>query len=203
MATSVAVILASALLPEDARLVVWAAFGIAWTLALIGFGRFPDFGVAFAPTHSLIERFDLFTIIVLGEVIFGVVDGLANAERDALTIATGLIALSVGFGFWWSYFDIVGRRLPRAGGPVMVRWLLSHLPITMAIAAAGAAMTSLIVHAHDPVVEVAGLVSTTAGCPGSCFAWASACRQRHRGVKQACGSTPLQEMAGRTPSVLL
>ena len=155
MATSVAVILASTLLPEDARLVVWAAFGIAWTLALIGFGRFPDFGVAFTPTHSLIERFDLFTIIVLGEVIFGVVDGLANAERDALTIATGLIALSVGFGFWWSYFDIVGRRLPRAGGPVMVRWLLSHLPITMAIAAAGAAMTSLIVHAHDPVVPAA------------------------------------------------
>ena len=39
----------------------------------------------------------------------------------------------------------------------MVRWLLSHLPITMAIAAAGAAMTNLIVHAHEPVVP-----STTA-----------------------------------------
>jgi low temperature requirement protein LtrA len=155
MGISVAVMLSSTLLPDDMRLIVWAGFSVAWTLALIGFGRFPDFGVAFTPTHSLIERFDLFTIIVLGEVVFGVVDGLAHAQRDALTIATGLLALFVGFGFWWSYFDIVGRRLPRAGGPVMVRWFLSHLPMTMAIAAAGAAMTSLIVHAHDPVVPSA------------------------------------------------
>jgi hypothetical protein len=31
----------------------------------------------------------------------------------------------------------------------MANWLLSHLPITMSIAAAGAAMVSLIEHAHD------------------------------------------------------
>jgi low temperature requirement protein LtrA len=123
---------------------------LAWTVTFILFGRFPEFGVALAPTHSMVERLDLFTIIVLGELVFGVVDGLAHAEQDALTIATGLLALFVGFGFWWSYFDIVGRRLPRRGGPVIVRWLLGHLPMTMAIAAAGAAMTSLVVHAHDP-----------------------------------------------------
>ena len=89
---------------------------------------------------------------MLGEVIIGVVDGLSNAEQDALTIATGLLGLFIGFGFWWSYFDIVGRRLPQPTGPPTVRWLLSHLPITLAIAAAGAAMTSLIGHAHDPHV---------------------------------------------------
>jgi len=31
----------------------------------------------------------------------------------------------------------------------MANWLLSHLPITLSIAAAGAAMVSLIEHAHD------------------------------------------------------
>jgi low temperature requirement protein LtrA len=155
MAISVAVILATAFLPPDARLVAWAGFVLAWTVTFVVFGRFPEFGVALAPTHSMVERLDLFTIIVLGEVVFGVVDGLAHAEQDALTIATGLLALFVGFGFWWSYFDIVGRRLPLAGGPVIVRWLLSHLPMTMAIAAAGAAMTTLIVHAHDASVPAA------------------------------------------------
>jgi hypothetical protein len=45
----------------------------------------------------------LFTIIVLGEVVFGVVDGLSSAERDAKTIATGMIALWLGFGLWWIY----------------------------------------------------------------------------------------------------
>ena len=152
MVISVVVALVSAVLPPDLRLLVWAAFVVAWLVAFIGFGRIPEFGVALAPTPSLVERFGLFTIIVLGEVIIGVVDGLSNAEQDALTIATGLLGLFIGFGFWWSYFDIVGRRLPQPTGPPTVRWLLSHLPITLAIAAAGAAMTSLIGHAHDPHV---------------------------------------------------
>jgi len=81
--------------------------------------------------------------------VFGVVDGLSAHDRDVVTITTGMIALVVGFGFWWIYFDLVGRRLPRAGGTAMVSWLLSHLPITLSITAAGAAMVSLIGHAHD------------------------------------------------------
>ena len=103
------------------------------------------------PTESLVERFGLFTIIVLGEVVFGVVDGLSLAEHDVTTIATGMLALGLGFGFWWIYFDVVGRRLPRSDGRSLANWMLSHLPITLSIAAAGAGMTSLIVHAHDAI----------------------------------------------------
>ena len=101
-------------------------------------------------SHGIaIERFGLFTIIVLGEVVFGVVDGLSSVEHNAKTITTGMIALCIGLGLWWIYFDLVGRRLPRNDGPATANWLLSHLPITMSIAAAGAAMVSLIEHAHD------------------------------------------------------
>jgi low temperature requirement protein LtrA len=150
MALSVAAALASALLSVDVRMAVWAAFCLAWVVAFVVFGRIREFDVALAPTHSMVERFDLFTIIVLGEVIIGVVDGMSHADQDVVTIATGLLGLFVGFGFWWSYFDVVGRRLPQPRGTAIVTWLLSHLPITMAIAGAGAAMTSLIGHAHDP-----------------------------------------------------
>jgi low temperature requirement protein LtrA len=150
MVVSVAVALASALVSPDARLAIWAAFVIAWLIAYVVFGRTREWEIALAPSHSMVERFGLFTIIVLGEVIIGVVDGLSHGEQDALTIATALLGLFVAFGFWWSYFDIVGRRLPRPTGPAIVAWLLGHLPITMAIAAAGAAMTSLVAHAHDP-----------------------------------------------------
>ena len=78
----------------------------------------PRVGIAqgILPTESLVERFGLFTIIVLGEVVFGVVTGLAGAEPDALTIVTGFLALVIGFGFWWIYFDLVGRRLPAEAG---------------------------------------------------------------------------------------
>jgi low temperature requirement protein LtrA len=100
-------------------------------------------------SDSLVERFGLFTIIVLGEVVFGVVGGLSSAEQTVTTIATGLIALWIGFGLWWIYFDLVGRRLPRDDRPAQLTWLLSHLPVTMSVAAAGAAMISLIAHASD------------------------------------------------------
>ena len=61
----------------------------------------------------------------------------------------------IGFGIWWIYFDLVGRRLPRAGRGTIWTWMLSHLPIQLAIVAAGAAIVSLIEHAHDPTTPPA------------------------------------------------
>jgi low temperature requirement protein LtrA len=150
MSASVTAIVASAFLPPDGRLAVWAGFALVWVagIAFVARSR-AGLGDIVRPTHSLVERFGLFIIIVLGEVVFGVVNGLSAAEQDLETIATGLIALGVGFGLWWIYFDLVGGRLPRSHGRPLSRWLLSHLPVTMAIAASGAAMVSLIDHAHD------------------------------------------------------
>jgi len=125
-------------------------FAAGWIFGTLLIGRAGiGFDRALVPTDSLVERFGLFTIIVLGEVVFGVVDGLSSAERDAVTIVTGMIALWLGFGFWWIYFDLVGRRLPRSDGGALANWMLSHFPITLSIAAAGAGMVSLIGHAHD------------------------------------------------------
>ena len=99
---------------------MWAVVVIAW---IVGFaagwalrGRLEP---GLPPTDSLVERFGLFTIIVLGEFVFGVVDGLSPPDRDALTITTGMIALVIGFGFWWLYFDLVGRRPPAARSGVI------------------------------------------------------------------------------------
>jgi low temperature requirement protein LtrA len=123
-------------------------FAIAWIGALLVLGR-SGTGMSLAATHSLVERFGLFTIIVLGEVVFGVVEGLVSAERDSPTVGVGLLALCIGFGFWWIYFDLVGRRLPRSDGGALTNWIVSHFPIALSIAAAGAAIVSLIEHAHD------------------------------------------------------
>jgi low temperature requirement protein LtrA len=150
MAASVVVILASALLPTTPRIVLWAAFGIAWIvgIALAGRSR-PSLSQVMPPTESLVERLALFTIIVLGEVIVGVVNGLSTPDRDVEMTLTGMIALGIGFGFWWIYFDLIGRRPPRGDGTALTTWLLGHLPITLSIAATGAAVVSLIGHADD------------------------------------------------------
>ena len=150
-----AITLASAFVDDpDTRLIMWvvaiAASAIGGLLTTI----FEDEEMerALMVTESMSERFGLFTIIVLGEVVVGVGDGLAESERTTLTVVTGLIALNIGFGFWWTYFDFVGRRPPRAAG--RVAWLWTHLPLSLSIAAAGAGMVSLIEHAEDPRTPV-------------------------------------------------
>jgi low temperature requirement protein LtrA len=166
MGVSAVVILASAPLPATPRLIVWAGLGVAWVVGIVLAARSSRVGLGLTPTDSLVERFGLFTIIVLGEVVLGVVAGLSVAERDAKTIITGMLALWLGFGLWWIYFDLVGSRLPRADGGALSNWVMSHLPITLSITAAGAGMVSLIEHAHDATTPagtswlLAGAVAT-------------------------------------------
>jgi low temperature requirement protein LtrA len=149
MGLSAAVILGSGLLTAEPRLLIWAAFTVAWFVGLLIVRRSQTvLSLGTTATDSLVERFGTFTIIVLGEVVLGVVAGLVSAERDGMSVAVGLLALWIGFGLWWIYFDLVGRRLPR-NGPPLTNWVLSHFPIALSIAAAGAAIVSLIGHAHD------------------------------------------------------
>jgi low temperature requirement protein LtrA len=151
MAVSTVAVAATALLPHGWQMVAWAVFVAAWLGGLVlGSRGATRMTTGILPTESLVERFGLFTIIVLGEVIFGVVAGLSAAGPDLLTIVTGSLAMVIGFGLWWIYFDLVGRRLPRSGPGTIWTWMLSHLPIQLSIVAAGAGIVNLIEHAHEP-----------------------------------------------------
>ena len=86
---------------------------------------------------------------MLGETLTGVVTGLAAQPVSGLTLSVGLVAVVVGFGAWWTYFDLAGHRHPRPERTASLQWMLGHLPLTAAIAAMGAAMVSLVGHAHD------------------------------------------------------
>jgi low temperature requirement protein LtrA len=159
MAISTIAVGATVFLPDAWRLPIWAAFLGGWIgFMLIGSRSSGPQAAGIQPTESLVERFGLFTIIVLGEVILGVVTGLSEAGPDALTIVTGSLAMVIGFGLWWIYFDLVGRRLPRGGRGLIWTWMLSHLPIQLGIVASGAAIVSVIEHAHDPATPVENAV---------------------------------------------
>jgi low temperature requirement protein LtrA len=155
-AACAAILAATILLPADVRVIAWLGLDAAY---LAGFAVMiamasPILAAALTITGALIERFGLLIIIVLGETVLGVVDGLAHAPTDPLTLATGLATglatVTIGFGAWWTYFDFAGHRIPRPTRVATVQWILTHLPLTAAIAAMGAAMVSLVEHAHDP-----------------------------------------------------
>ena len=143
----------SAFAPASAQLLIWAAVVGVWILAIFFIGRAAGRnhrrGRSSCPIR-LPRGSVFFTIIVLGEVVVGVVDGISESERNPETIATGMLALAIGFGLWWNYFDLTGQRLPREDRGGLPIWVILHLPLTMSIAAAGAAMVSLIEHAGDP-----------------------------------------------------
>jgi low temperature requirement protein LtrA len=150
-AASAVLLAGSALLPAGARLVAWGVIDAAY---LAGFATLiltatPVQAAALSVTDALIERFGLLIIIVLGETLTGVVQGLASEPISAVTLSVGLIAVVVGFGAWWTYFDFAGHRHLEAGRAATLQWILGHLPVTAAIAAMGAAMVSLVRHAHD------------------------------------------------------
>lgn len=152
MVTSIVVIGVSSFLSDDARLIVWGAFCVAWIAVTILISRGVRSGSLASGTvvtDSMVERFGLFTIIVLGEVIVGVVEGLSEADRTPVVIFTGMLGLTIGFAYWWTYFDFVGRRLPSITSGWSVGWMMWHFPVMMSIAASGAAMVSLVEHGSD------------------------------------------------------
>jgi low temperature requirement protein LtrA len=142
-AACAAALVGTALLPAGARIPAWGLLDVVY---LAGFAAAvlasPAQASALLVTDALIERFGLLTIIVLGETVSGVVAGLAGEQGNGLTFATGLAAVVVGFGAWWTYFDFAGHRHPRQKPGASLQWILGHLPLTAAIAAMGAAMVS-------------------------------------------------------------
>ena len=136
---------------NDLRVLLWGlGAAAAIVVPMVGLSRRRvQIEAAFRISASMAERFGLFTIIVLGEVMAGVVNGLGQAERSMATATVGLLCMGIGFGIWWNYFDFVGLRSPRPGLGVRGIWLVTHLPLSMAVAAIGAGMVSLIEHAAD------------------------------------------------------
>ncbi|MGC1308212.1 MAG: low temperature requirement protein A [Phormidesmis sp.] len=96
------------------------------------------------PPHAehLPERFGLFTIIVLGEAVIAVVNGISEIEwgmGGAIAATLGFVA---AFCLWWLYFEnSLGRALEKARstGRILILqvWLYGHLPLVIGLAAAG------------------------------------------------------------------
>ncbi len=142
---------ASTLVTDTARLILWVlTLFINLAVPIFNAIREPERPLGLPPTESMAERFSLLAIIVMGEVVVGVVNGINSAQRDVLVIVTAVLALGTGFGFWWNYFDLLGRRPSRPTQRAFTVWVLAQLPLTGSIAALGAGMVGVIHHAHSP-----------------------------------------------------
>jgi low temperature requirement protein LtrA len=95
-------------------------------------------------TPSMVERFGLFMIIVLGEVVAGTIRGVAGQHPLNITVGmTAALGMVIAIGIWWIYFDFISGRPPLPSLIHTRRWLYLHLPMTLGITAVGAAVINL------------------------------------------------------------
>ena len=156
--------IASVFVPLPWRLLLW---GIGLTVDLIT----PFFTLkqqaklpALSSSH-LPERFGLFTIIVLGEAVAGVVRGIASVPQVTVRGAlTGTFGIILAFALWWIYFDFIGRRFvkPKVAWKGYYGYL--HLPLLISIAGIGAGIQAVVASDADGLtVNERWLISVAVG----------------------------------------
>ncbi|RCJ24572.1 low temperature requirement protein A [Nostoc sp. ATCC 43529] len=139
--------LISAFIPIPWRFALWT-LGIIIDFATPLTARKFQLGLLPHASH-LPERFGLFTIIVLGEAIIAVVNGVSEQKWNTLTVISAVFGLIIAFSWWWVYFDNLGGQpieIARTHGKVGVvnLWLYTHLPLVIGIAAAGVGVQQIL-----------------------------------------------------------
>ncbi|MCK2212539.1 low temperature requirement protein A [Actinomadura sp. ATCC 31491] len=97
-------------------------------------------------TEHLPERFGLFVVIVLGEVVAAVVTGLKGHAVTPGTLAIALAGVAIAMGFWWLYFGHIDESVvlrTRLAGQV---WVYSHLPLSLGLVAYGIGIEHVLAH---------------------------------------------------------
>lgn len=140
--------LVSAFVPSPLRFILW------------GIGLFVDFATPMTAPKSLQlgllphpehlpERFGLFTIIVLGEAIIAVVDGVSEQKWDLRSAIAAVLGFSIAFSLWWIYFENVGGSALRSAGAIgrietYQVWLYGHLPLVIGLSVTGVGVEHII-----------------------------------------------------------
>lgn len=132
---------------------------VPWRFVLWGLGIIIDFSTPLTARQfqlkllphasHLPERFGLFTMIVLGEAIIAVIEGVSEQKWDILTVFAAIFGLIIAFSLWWIYFDNLGgtpiQRAKTQGQVGIVNlWLYTHLPLVIGITAAGVGVEQIL-----------------------------------------------------------
>ncbi len=179
--------LASAFVPPADRFIVW---GIAFVIDLGTPWAAIAHNVDIPPDGAhLPERFGLFTLILLGESVIAVMQGMKSQETWSVAAATSaFLGMAIAFLLWWWYFDgatAAAEQHVRSRGDIIrfQIWSYAHLPLYLGIAVAGAGVERIVhvgtaaeLHGIDGVVlggalALAMLAMTVIGAVGP---------QRHR-----------------------
>jgi low temperature requirement protein LtrA len=146
--TAAAVWLASALVAAPERFWLW---GLAFAIDLgTPWVAVPHTVKAPPDAAHLPERFGLFTLILLGESVVAVMQGMESQEDwTPPAAASAFLGMAITFLIWWWYFDGAGGA---AAQPVRSRrdairihlWSYAHFPLYLGIVIVGVGMERIV-----------------------------------------------------------
>jgi low temperature requirement protein LtrA len=152
--------LVSVFVPEPARYVLW---GVALLIELSApwVGRHQ---IARAPIHAshLVERFGLFTLIVLGESVISVAQGAADVDWTATTVAAAVGGFVAVACLWWLYFDRLEDAAIRSVLQGLV-WNYAHLPLLAGLVSVAVGTEYAVIEASTGQLERSTALSLGAG----------------------------------------
>lgn len=155
--TGLIAVLAGALVGGSA-LYWWWSLAIALDLMAAGIGGQLE-GWNLHPDH-FVERHGLIVIIALGEALIVAAAGLVGAPRSPTMIGTGVLAVAVTCGLWWSYFRQARPAFERAlaeregnARSCTARDVFSvmHFPMLCGVIAMAAATEQALAHPDRPL----------------------------------------------------
>jgi len=166
---SIGLFIGSVFIEAPYKFYIWSGatlFSLLLPAILFGFGYFSEstrkqVQKSTQVSSSLVERFGLFTIIVLGEVVVGVVSGASHGDFDYEVATLSVIGTLIAISLWWLYFDFISHRKPKEGVLNFMSWYYLHFPVTAAITATGAGVLYILDHAHDPLSSKIKLLITS------------------------------------------
>jgi low temperature requirement protein LtrA len=107
------------------------------------------------------ERMGLFTLIVLGETIFGLVASLSDHEWNIESTVSIGAGLSIAFSLWWMYFDNIEGSPIRAFREkgrirIYIAWLYSHFPLVVGLVSTAAGIRYVVSAPQDIALSYTG-----------------------------------------------
>lgn len=143
------------------------------------------------PGH-IAERYGLFTIIVLGEVILAILTAVRAALTEHGVLAPVLLITAGGmvlvFSLWWIYFSGAEAQLPSLR--IALAWGYGHYLVFAAVAAVGASLDAAITVAGHQAHASARLAALAIAVPVVLYLLALAVLHRLAGARTVAHHVP-------------
>ena len=102
-------------------------------------------GQVFTASATIVERFGLFTIIVLAESILGTVSGIAEVkDKHSSAWIAFILGILIAFLLWSLYFDMTSEQETKKGYNYMLWFVFLHFPLLAAMSIIGACIKVLL-----------------------------------------------------------